>query len=577
MLSGSDLSVVEQIADRVARLYYTHKMPNEDRIVYSVEDLRQEFVCHVLAKIQNYDCSRPLTRWARAVIYNRARSIICDLWLEKWHKKRGAGMEVDRLFSTQWQRGELGFETPVPVFVCDATPEDVLILLDEILEHDLPADSGEIEMVDRASTHTTVEEIRDLAKSTGFELPGGEPKQDLEDLLYFALNDMDEDAFAKLDKGEQARLKTLGDCYMNGDVTVVRRNGKDSAPAAETPAAEAKAPAKSTAKKKAAKSTAKKKPVAKKAAAKKVAKSTAKKKPKKKAAKKKAAKKKAKSTAVDDTEPTGVGPKSAAKVDHGANPDGTKTRQHFDPDYLLEHPTDPKGKVHTIRVLFNRGKGITDVEGMMAALEKKRIAPSPETVRTHIRELCKFYGVERRPGKRGPKGRGVQNAIEDAYVAGHRTVASVTRYLEKKKIEAQPSTIKGAVSVLRRNDPEVQAERQAAAKSTGKKKPAAKKKVAKKKKAGKKKPVDMNSPRKIKTPAKKKAAKKKAPAKKKSTASKPPTPKSTGKKRPAKKRAAKSTAKKKKKKSSSDEEAPPADTVETPPRRSSTRRSSRRT
>jgi len=547
MLQGSELSVVVQIADRVARLYYTHKMPSEDRVVYSVEDLRQEFICHVLHKIGHYDDTRPLTRWARAVIYNRARSIICDLWLEKWHKNRGVGVEVDRLFSTQWQRGELGFETPVPVFVCDATPEDVLILLDEILEHDLPTDSGEIEMADRTATQTTVEEIRDLAKSTGFELPGGEPKQDLEDLLYFALNDMDEGKFAALDKGEQARLKTLGDCYMNGDVTVVRRNGQDAPPKSE-----AKAPAKSTAKKK-PKSTAKKKPVAKKAAPKKAAKSTAKKKPKKKAAKKKA-----KSTAVDDTEPTGVGPKSAAKVDHGANPDGTKTRQHFDPDYLLDHPTDPKGKVHTIRVLFNRGKGITDVESMVRALEKKRVAPSPETVRTHIRELCKFYGVNRKPGKRGPKGRGVQNAIEDAYVAGNRTVASVTRYLEKKKIEAQPSTVKGAVSLLRRADPEVQAERRAAAKSTGKKKPAAKKKAAKKKPAAKKKSTG-------KKKAAKKAAKKKAPAKKKSTA----------KKRPAKKRAAKSTAKKKK--GSSEEEAPPADTVETPPRRSSTRRSSRRT
>jgi len=527
MLQGSELSVVVQIADRVARLYYTHKMPSEDRVVYSVEDLRQEFICHVLHKIGHYDDTRPLTRWARAVIYNRARSIICDLWLEKWHKNRGVGVEVDRLFSTQWQRGELGFETPVPVFVCDATPEDVLILLDEILEHDLPTDSGEIEMADRTATQTTVEEIRDLAKSTGFELPGGEPKQDLEDLLYFALNDMDEGKFAALDKGEQARLKTLGDCYMNGDVTVVRRNGQDA-----TPKVEAKAPAKSTGKKKATKSTAKKKPLAKKAAPKKAA---------KKKPKKKAAKKKAKSTAVDDTEPTGVGPKSAAKVEHGANPDGTKTRQHFDPDYLLDHPTDPKGKVHRIRVLFDRGKGITDVAGIIAALKSERVVPSPETVRTHIRELCKFYNVNRKPGKRGPKGRGVQNAIEDAYVAGNRTVASVTRYLEKKKIEAQPSTIKGAVSLLRRADPEVQAERRAAAKSTTKKKP-----TAKKKSTGKKKPAA-------------KVVKKKAPAKKKST---------------AKKRPAKSTTKKKK--GSSDEEAPPADTVETPPRRSSTRRSSRR-
>lgn len=559
MLSGSDLSVVEQIADRVARLYYTHKMPSEDRVVYSVEDLRQEFVCHVLHKIGHYDDTRPLTRWARAVIYNRARSIICDLWLEKWHKNRGVGVEVDRLFSTQWTRGELGYETSVPVFVCDATPEDVLILLDEILEHELPADSGAIEMVDRQATQTTVEEIRDLAKSTGFDLPGGEPKQDLEDLLYFALNDMDEDKFAALGKGAQARLKKLGDCYMNGDVTVVRRNGQDDAPPAE-----AKAPAKSTAKKK-TKSPAKKKPAAKKAAPKKVAKSTAKKKPKKKPAKKKA-----KSTAVDDTEPTGVGPKSAAKVAHGVNPDGTKTRQHFDPDYLLEHPSDPKGMIHTIRVLFNRGKGITDYAAMRDALDKKRLEPSPETVRTHIRELCKFYGVTRKPGKRGPKGRGVQNAIEDAYVAGNRTVAAVTRYLEKKKIEAQPSTIKGAVSLLRRADPEIQAERRAAAKSTTKKKPAAKKKSTAKKKGAKKKPAaKKKSTAKKKPAAKKKVAKKKAPAKKKSTTKKKPA------KRTAKKRPAKSVAKKKKKPDDG-VELPDALADAAPLRRSSTRRSSRR-
>jgi len=248
MLSESELSVVDRIAGRVADLFYYTKIPHEDRAVWSPEDLRQEFVCHILHRLSFYDSHRPLGPWSRTVIYNRARTIVADLWREKWHRTQSAGeIDVDRVYFTQYEQDASGMEAPVPVFVCEATPEDVLILLDEIIAEELQstADRGVIAMADSKPIETTVEEIRDLAGVVGVDLESdSDPMQSLEDVLFFALNDMDEGKFDELEEQTRDRLQQLGDQFMANEIKIVRRNGESTGEVEPEP--EKKAPPTST-------------------------------------------------------------------------------------------------------------------------------------------------------------------------------------------------------------------------------------------------------------------------------------------------------------------------------------------
>lgn len=200
-----DLSYAIAYAQRVAKRYY-YRIPYEDRITWSEEDLAQDFLTHLIAKQDKFNDGQPARPWIRTVIWNRASTTIGNIWTERRRNVSLADTGIDFGSVTRCRNGD---EEETEIIIVDhLTPEVLLETVQEIVK----------KMAKKVTA--TVEEVKALAEQFEVEFNGDDVQGTLDNVLECTMNDMSDDDFDALADDIKARLKELGEAVEAETLTV---------------------------------------------------------------------------------------------------------------------------------------------------------------------------------------------------------------------------------------------------------------------------------------------------------------------------------------------------------------------